>query len=79
MESLQVLRSTTAGQIMTAPVETIGLDNAVDEATRRMGELQVARLLVCERNQRAVGVLSVTDVVRAVSLPAPERRFVGDR
>jgi CBS domain-containing protein len=77
-ESLQVLRTTTAGQLMTAPVETIGLEAAVEEAKRRMGELRIARLLVCDGDGRAAGVLSVTDLVRAASLPAPRRRVVGD-
>jgi CBS domain-containing protein len=77
-ESLQVLRTTTAGQLMTAPVETINLEDAVEEAKRRMGELRIARLLVCDGNRRAVGVLSVTDLVRAASLPAPQRRVVSD-
>jgi CBS domain-containing protein len=76
-ESLEVLRTTTAGQLMTAPVATIDLEDAVEEAKRRMSELRIARLLVCD-GDRAAGVLSVTDLVRAASLPAPRRRVVSD-
>ena len=77
-DSLEVLRTTTAGQLMSAPVETIGLEDTVADATRRMSELRIARLLVCDGAGRAAGVLAVTDLVRAAPLPAPHRRVVSD-
>ncbi len=51
----------TVGQIMSHSVETVSPDTLLDEATRRMAELQIRRLPVVE-NGKLIGMLSLGDI-----------------
>jgi signal-transduction protein with cAMP-binding, CBS, and nucleotidyltransferase domain len=61
-----------AGQAMSGAVHTISRTNAATEAARRIHQHKVSRLIVTEPvtnsdKKRPVGVLSITDIVRAMS------------
>jgi CBS domain-containing protein len=66
--SLAAMRDVTARQLMTAPVLTIDAGADVTDATARLADEHVGRLLVVDDGS-PVGVLSVSDVVA----------FIGDR
>jgi CBS domain-containing protein len=70
--NLEMLRATTAADLMSAPAQTIAAQASLERAAQRMCELKVARLLVCD-GERAVGVVAVADLVAAVRRP-PARR-----
>jgi CBS domain-containing protein len=72
-ESLEVMRSMTAGELMSTPVDTIEADVPVREAVLRMGEEGISRLLVLDGGQ-PVGVVSVSDFVAALAETAPAKR-----
>jgi CBS domain-containing protein len=52
-------------QYMTETVETCQADDPLREASRKMADLQIRRLIVLE-NQTFVGILSLGDVAREV-------------
>lgn len=57
-----------ARHVMTRPVLTVAADTPIEEAARRMGERGVHRLVVVEDDgESPIGVLSVTDLVRAMA------------
>ena len=72
-ESLEVMRSMTAGELMSTPVDTVEADVPVREAVLRMGEEGISRLLVLDGGQ-PVGVVSVSDFVAALAATAPAKR-----
>jgi len=72
-ESLEVMRSMTAGDLMSTPVDTIDIDAPSKEAGRIMREKVIRRLLVTEYG-KPVGVISVSDIVASISDAAPDRR-----
>ena len=72
-ESLEVMRSMTAGELMSTPVDTVEADVPVREAVLRMGEEGISRLLVLDGGQ-PVGVVSVSDFVAALAETAPAKR-----
>ena len=72
-ESLEVMRSMTAGELMSTPVDTVEADVPVREAVLRMGEEGISRLLVLDDGQPA-GVVSVSDFVAALAATAPAKR-----
>ena len=57
--------ATTAGEAMTAPAITITPGRAAAEAARLMIEKGVNRLVVVDRDERLVGIVSRADLVRA--------------
>ena len=61
-DSLAVMRTMTAGELMTSPVETIQAAIPANEASKRMQESNIRRLLVVE-DQEPVGVISVSDFI----------------
>jgi CIC family chloride channel protein len=61
-----VMEETTVRDIMTPRPYTVGPDEDVREAARQMLYADVHRLFVAE-GERLVGVLSTTDIVRAVA------------
>lgn len=75
--NFKTLRNTTAGDLMTAPAETICGDATLQEAVEKMRQLRVARLLVCDQ-ESAVGVLSVSDLVAVLRRPPIGRACVGE-
>jgi CBS domain-containing protein len=57
-----------ARQVMSRPVLTVTADTSLGDAARRMEEHGVHRLVVVEDDgETPVGVLSATDVVRAIA------------
>ena len=53
---------TRVGQVMTTEVVYCFEDQDVQEAAQRMEEHQVRRLLVVDRNERLVGIVSLGDL-----------------
>ena len=72
-ESLDVMRTMTAGELMSTPVDTIDADTLFSEAARRMREEQIHRLLVTENGQ-PVGMISISDFVAGLAQRAPVKR-----
>jgi len=55
---------TRVGDIMTADVKYCFDDEDVSEVARNMGDEQVRRLPVVDRNKRLVGIVSLADAAR---------------
>jgi CBS-domain-containing membrane protein len=72
-QSLEAMRGMTAGDLMSAPVDTIEASATAGKAARKMLELTVRRLLVTE-DGRPVGVISVSDVIAYIAEGAIARR-----
>ena len=56
---------TPVREVMSADVHYIFADESVEQAASRMGELQVRRLPVLNRDKRLVGIISLGDVSRS--------------
>jgi CBS domain-containing protein len=54
----------TAGDVMTAPVYTVGADDTVVEAARTMHDRGVKRLPVVDENGHVLGILSRADLIK---------------
>ncbi len=65
-ESLQTMKSMTAREMMTAPLETIDSDAHVHEAADRLRGGHVSRLIVVDGGA-PIGVVAVSDLVAALS------------
>ncbi|MFN8652507.1 MAG: CBS domain-containing protein [Gemmatimonadales bacterium] len=65
-ERERLFDQTTVQEVMTARPQTITSDASVKDAAQRMLYLEVHRLFV-EDNGRLVGVVSTTDLVRAMA------------
>jgi len=77
-ESLEAMRTMTAGELMSTPIDAVEADTPFNEAARRMREEQVHRLLVLEAGN-PVGVISISDFVAGLAAGSPSRReTVGD-
>ncbi len=61
-ESLAVMRTMTAGELMSSPVEMIDVNVPASDAAQRMREEEIRRLLVVDRGE-PVGVISVSDFI----------------
>ena len=72
-EGLEAMRTMTAGELMSTPVNTIEADAPVTEAALRMIEEEIHRLLVIDDGQ-PVGVVSISDFVADLAERAPIRR-----
>lgn len=64
---------TKVWEVASRDVVSCRRDDEVTEIARLMGEREVSRVVVLDRNDRLIGVVSLTDLVRAV----PERVFAG--
>ncbi len=64
-ESLRVLKSVTAGDLMSSPAASVEADVAVQQAAVQMADQHLHRLLVTEAG-KPVGVISVSDIVRSL-------------
>jgi CBS domain-containing protein len=53
--------------LMTTPAKTIMGSAALDEAARRMTNEHVHRLVVVDRRQRPIGVISESDIIREIA------------
>jgi CBS domain-containing protein len=76
-EGLRAMQSVTAGELMSSPVQTIGVEETLSAAASRMRELHLSRLLVLD-DQGAVGVISVSDLVAPLGRPSGARQTVSD-
>jgi CBS domain-containing protein len=56
---------TPVRDIMTADIHYVFSDDSVEDAASRMGELQVRRLPVLNRDKRLVGIISIGDVSKS--------------
>ena len=72
-ESLAVLRTMTARELMSSPVEMIDIDTPAGQAASRMLEDGIRRLLVIE-NELPVGVISVSDFLSDMASKSTLRR-----
>jgi CBS domain-containing protein len=72
-ESLEAMRTMTAGELMSTPVDTVEAGTPFSEAARRMREEEVHRLLVLEAGN-PVGVISISDFVAGLAATVPPRR-----
>lgn len=66
-EREELFENTLVREIMTPRARTIGVDADVKEAAQQMLYLEIHRLFV-EEDGKLVGVISQSDVVRAVAL-----------
>lgn len=55
--------SSTVGQVMTRPVETVPDTMSVDHALRTMADAEMRRVVVTGDGGRAIGVLALDDVL----------------
>ena len=62
-ESLETMRSMTAGEMMTIPPVTIDADAPITDAAIRLRDERLSRLVVTQ-DELAVGVLATSDLVR---------------
>lgn len=53
---------TKVSEVMTSDIKYCFEDQSIDEVTRNMGDLQVRRLPVVNRDKRLVGILSLGDL-----------------
>jgi CBS domain-containing protein len=67
-------RSTSVGAVMNAPLIQIDINDTAREASRLMAEKRIRHLAVTEHN-KVVGLLSVRDLVKVVSI-RDEPRFL---
>jgi CBS domain-containing protein len=72
-EGMEVMRRMTAGELMSAPVDTIETDVPTTEAARRMREKNIRRLVVTDGG-KMVGLLSVSDFVADLARQIPAKR-----
>ena len=72
-EGLKIMRSMTAGELMSSPVESVESNTKADEAAMRMRRDEIRRLLVVE-NDSPVGVISVSDFISELATMAPLKR-----
>lgn len=54
------------GDIMTSPVVTVHPDAEISEAVRLMDGHRIRRLIVVDKDQRLVGLISRSDIVKAM-------------
>jgi CBS domain-containing protein len=76
-ESFELMRTLTAGELMTTPITTIPADALASEAARRLRNEHLSRFVVVDDGQ-AVGVVAVSDVVRALARVSVSPRIVAD-
>jgi CBS domain-containing protein len=72
-ESLEAMRTMTAGELMSAPIATIESDIPFREAAQRMREEEIHRLLVTQ-DGKPVGVISISDFVAGLAAKVPSKR-----
>jgi CBS domain-containing protein len=77
-ERLRAMKSMTAGELQSSPIETIGDEEDAVLAAARMRELHLSRLLVVDDTGSPVGVISVSDLVAPLSRASTARDCVRD-
>jgi CBS domain-containing protein len=58
--------STQVGDVMSSPVQTISSISSIESAASLMGEKKLKRLVVVDDHNKAVGILTVMDIVSAL-------------
>jgi CBS domain-containing protein len=77
-ESLATMRSLTASDLMSHPVDSVESNAPLSEAVNQLIEKEISRLLVTE-NEKPVGVISLSDFVASIAQQEkPNREVVGD-
>lgn len=76
-ESLGVMRRMTAGEMMSAPLQTIEAHAPASQAASRLRSEGIHRLLVLEAG-RPVGVISIGDLIKSLAEIPARRATVGD-
>ncbi len=76
-EGLEVMLAMTAGELMTAPVVTIPADATASEAAARLKTERISRLVVVQ-DGRAIGIVTVSNLVANLTRASTERRCVAD-
>lgn len=66
------LRQCKLSDVMSAHVRTVREDDEVQEVLREMGQSQVRRLPVVDRNDRLVGIVSLGDIASKQARLAPQ-------
>ncbi len=61
-----VKKGTTAGEVMTSPVITIGPDADIREAARIIDKKRIKRLPVVDSEGRLLGIISRADIIRVI-------------
>jgi CBS domain-containing protein len=77
-DGLQTMRTMTAAELMTSPVEAIASTARAAEAAARLADLHLSRLLVTDDHGAAAGVISVSDLVGPLSAAPAQRSTVRD-
>lgn len=77
-ESLNTMRSLTAGDLMTSPIERLDVNTPVNEAAKHMADKSIHRVLVTD-DVKPVGILSISDLVAGMAAQEQiKRETVGD-
>jgi CBS domain-containing protein len=77
-ESLLTMRSLTAGELMSSPIDTIEASMTLEKAANTLIEKDINRLLVTEKGV-PVGVISTSDFVASIAMEEkPLRETVAD-
>jgi CBS domain-containing protein len=77
-ESLTTMRSLTASDLMSHPVDSVEASVPLSEAVNQLIDRQISRLLVTE-NGKPVGVISLSDFVASIAMKEKaNRETVGD-
>ena len=58
----------SVSEIMTVKIETIGLEETAQMAAKRMKDKSVSSLIVVDRNDQAIGIVTERDLVREVCI-----------
>lgn len=72
-ESLKTMRSLTASDLMTHPIDTIEANLTISEAAHVFLEKKVSRLMVIEQG-KAVGIISLSDLIANLAEQAQKGR-----
>ena len=73
LESLAVMSTMTAGELMSSPVEMVDGNVSARDAAERMREDNIRRLLVVDGSE-PVGVISVSDFIADIASKIPLKR-----
>ncbi len=65
--------ATQVRDCMSSPVKACHEDDSVEEAAQKMGQNQVRRLLVLDRNENLVGIVALADIATRGSQEAAAR------
>ncbi len=77
-ESLGTMRTLTAADLMSQPVDTIEANIPLSDAVSQFIEKGVSRFLVLE-NEKPIGIISLSDFVASIASEIkPKRNTVGD-